>query len=298
MSVCTISIDWEDFGQLFCKYHHGFISPPSAAIERQTHIILHILEEANVKATFFILGMLAKYRVDLVKKIASQGHEIGLHGQNHEAMFTLSPDQAFADLSDSLKLVQDITGDKVYGYRAPFFSINESNLYVLEMLADLGLEYDSSIFPMKLSRYGIAGFNPDNTLYKLSNGKTLVELPLTIGKYFNKKVPIAGGGYMRAMPNFLVHKVFHDLNKSGVDSMIYMHPYEFDTEMIDVTSNYPANASYSKTKTFLLNVKWNVFRNSIRNKIRMLLKQYKFATCIEKVNYVKNNGNSPILLGR
>ncbi|MFN2458527.1 MAG: polysaccharide deacetylase family protein [Chitinophagaceae bacterium] len=298
MSVSTISIDWEDFGQLFCMYHHGIIGPPSKAIERQTNIILHILEERGVKATFFVLGMLAKFRGDLVRKIAAQGHEIGIHGQNHQAMFTLTPDQAYVDLSESLKLVQDITGQKIYGYRAPFFSINESNLYVLEMLADLGLEYDSSIFPMKLSRYGIAGFNPKNTLYKLPNGKTIIELPLTIGNYFNKKVPIAGGGYMRAMPKFLVHKVFDDLNKSGVDSMMYMHPYEFDTEIIDVTSNYPPNASYSKAKTTLLNFKWNVFRNSIRDKIRMLLKEYKFATCIEKVNYVKNNGNSPVLLGR
>lgn len=298
MRVSTISIDWEDFGQLYCKYHYDIITPPSSALERQTNIILEILEEANVKATFFVLGITAKFRSDLVKKIAASDHEIALHGQNHQAMFNLTPEQAFADLSESLALVQDITGKKVYGYRAPFFSINETNLYVLEMLADLGLEYDSSIFPMKLSRYGIAGFNTRNTLLQLPNGKTIVELPLTVGTYFNKKVPISGGGYMRVMPKTLVKKVFHDLRKNNIDSMIYMHPYEFDDQKIDVSSNYPKEALYSKMKVAALNFKWNVFRNSIVDKIKMLLKEYTFAPCIEKARYVKNYGNSPVLLGR
>ena len=95
MSYSTLSIDWEDFGQLYGKYHFNKITEPvNGAIERQTSIMLDMLEETNNKATFFILGMLAKYRPALVKQIAAKGHEIGVHGQNHTAMFSLSRDEA------------------------------------------------------------------------------------------------------------------------------------------------------------------------------------------------------------
>jgi polysaccharide deacetylase family protein (PEP-CTERM system associated) len=298
MNRCILSIDWEDFGQLYAKYHYGKVTAPNPAIERQTDIILDILEKGNAKATFFVLGMLASYRPDLVKKIAGAGHEIALHGQNHEAMFTLSREKAYEDLATSKKIVEDIIGERVYGYRAPFFSVDERNLYVLDILAELGMEYDSSIFPIRMSRYGIAGFDTRDLQYQLPSGRTIVELPLTVGTYFGKKLPISGGGYMRLMPGGLVNKVFSDLEKQGKDAMIYMHPYEFDTASIDVSSNYPEDAKYSKLKVAALNLKWNVQRNSIREKISNLLKQYTFQTCKEKVNYVKNNGDSPVVLGR
>jgi polysaccharide deacetylase family protein (PEP-CTERM system associated) len=294
----TLSIDWEDFSQLFGKYHYGVIAAPKQDIDRQTDIILDMLAETNNKATFFILGMLADYRPDLVKRIAAQGHEIGIHGQNHEAMFTLTRDKAGKDLAQSLDLVQNITGQKVYGYRAPFFSVLKENLYVLELLSELGLEYDSSIFPIKLPRYGIDGFNPDNILYQLPNGRQLVELPLTYATYFGKKLPVAGGGYIRLMPKWMVNSVYRKLNREGVNPMVYMHPYEFDTKRISVTNNYPEDAQYSRIKTTALDFKWNLFRQSIRGKIKSLLQQHTFITCKEKADYVKSNGNSPVVLGR
>lgn len=299
MSFSTLSIDWEDFGQLYGKYHYRDITPPvGAAIERQNQIMLDLLDETGNKATFFILGMLAKYKPELVKAIAARGHEIGIHGQNHEAMFNLTPDAAKKDLQESVKIVSDITGQKIHGYRAPFFSVNESNLYVLEILSDLGLTYDSSIFPIKMPRYGIKDFNEKDALYQLPNGKEIVELPLTISTYFGKKWPVSGGGYIRLMPKFLVTKVFKDFEKQNKDSMIYMHPYEFDSERIDVSSNYPADVNFSGLKVFMLNLRWNLFRGSVTGKIRKLLLNHQFKTCLEKANYVKSNRNSPILLGR
>lgn len=299
MSYSTLSIDWEDFGQLFGMYHFKDITEPvGGAIERQTDIMLDMLDETGNKATFFILGMLAKYRPALVKKIAARGHEIGIHGQNHTAMFTLTPDQARNDLEESVDIVSGITGEKIYGYRAPFFSVNETNLYVLEILADLGLMYDSSIFPKKMSRYGIEGFNDKDALYELPNGKEIVELPLTIANYFNKTWPVSGGGYIRLMPKMLVNKVFRDFEKADKDSMVYMHPYEFDTKTIDVSANYPPGAKFSHLKVLALNLRWNIFRNSVSGKIRGLLNQHQFITCLQKAEYVKKNGNSTKLLGR
>lgn len=297
MNKCTLSIDWEDFGQLYTKYHYKIDTPPLSAIARQTDIILDMLDETDRKATFFILGLSAKYRTGLVKKIASKGHEIAIHGQNHEILFTLNAHQIKEDIEASIKTVSDITGTQIFGYRAPRFSIDESNLYVLEILSELGLMYDSSIFPIKLPRYGIMNFDTNDKLYKLPNGKEIVEIPLSTVKYFGKIFPVSGGGYVRLMPGFLVNKMFKKIEAEKRNSIIYMHPYEFDTEDLDVTSNYPEDAQYSRLKTLALNLRWNLSRNSVRNKVKQLLKRQEFITCLEKAQYVKNNTVSAELLG-
>ena len=298
MSFATLSIDWEDFGQLYGMYHYGKVTEPvNGAIERQTDIMLAMLDKSGVKATFFILGMLAKYRGELVKQIHQKGHEIALHGQNHHAMFNLSPDEAERDIRESYDLVTQITGEKLYGYRAPFFSINTSNLYLLEILADLGLSYDSSIFPKKMTRYGIDGFNERDCLYKLPGGKEIVELPLTVATYFGRQWPVSGGGYIRLMPKPLVSKVFRDMRNREKDSMIYMHPYEFDTKNISVATNYPAGKPQSTLKVHALNLRWNIFRNSVGKKIEGLLGSHNFITCLEKADNVKKNGIRAELLG-
>lgn len=295
----TLSIDWEDFGQLLGRDRSGVLTPPlPKTIDRQTDIMLEMLNETGKKATFFILGMLAEHRPDLVKKIAAEGHEIGLHGYYHINMRKLDRQQAYDDLYKSKQLVTDIIGGPVYGFRAPYFSIDETNLYVLEILAELGLLYDSSIFPLKLKRYGIANFNKEDALYSLPNGKQIVELPLTVAPFRGKDIPIAGGGYIRAFPRFFLNKMFRKLDNNQRDVMLYMHPYEFDTRWIDASTNYPDKAKYSKAKTFLINLRWNLFRGTIRGKLRSLLKQYEFITCLKKAEYVKSSTHSPGILGR
>ena len=102
----------------------------------------------------------------------------------------------------------------------------------------------------------------------------------------------------KSFPKFYINKIFRQLNEKGKNIMLYMHPYEFDTQWIDCTANYPADISYSKTKTFLINLRWNLFRNSIRDKIRGLLQKYEFVTCLKKAEYVKSHAHSPAILGR
>jgi len=295
----TLSIDWEDFSQLLGRDGSGVLTPPlPKTIDRQTDIILEMLNDAGKKATFFILGMLAEHRADLVKKIAAEGHEIGIHGYYHINMRKLTREAAYKDLSDSKKLVNDIIGGEVYGFRAPYFSVDESNMYVLEILAELGMLYDSSIFPIKLKRYGIADFDKEDKLYQLPNGKQIVELPLTVAKLNGKDIPIAGGGYMRAFPRFFLNSMFRKLDRQQQNVMLYMHPYEFDDRWIDCSANYPADQHHSRVKTYLINLRWNLFRGTIRGKLRSLLKQYEFITCQKKAEYVKNSSHSPAVLGR
>ena len=294
---CTLSIDWEDFGQLFAKYDYGINAAPRDAIDRQTNIILDLLDETGRRATFFVLGMLATHRAKLVRRIAARGHEIAIHGQNHEVMFNLAPDDARQDIDTAVKTVSDITGAPVYGFRAPFFSVRPSNFYLLEVLTELGLIYDSSIFPVKLPRYGVAGFNNRDALYRLPNGKTIVEIPLSVISFLGKQWPVSGGGYIRAMPKPLVGVVFRRLAGAGTDSVIYMHPYEFDTRPLDVSANYPANGGYSRLRVLGLNVRWNFLRNTVVDKVRTLLKEHQFITCLERAQHVIGKGNSTELLG-
>jgi polysaccharide deacetylase family protein (PEP-CTERM system associated) len=294
----TLSIDWEDFGQIMARDFYQTITPPALDLDRQTNIILDILAETNSKATFFVLGMCAKYRPQLVKKIADAGHEIGIHGTNHVAMTKLDRSSCFQDLSESIKIVTDIISQPIFGYRAPYFSIQKENLFVLELLTELGIEYDSSIYPAKTLRYGIADFHPENQLYKLPNGHEIVELPLTIFEFRGKKLPVSGGGYFRAMPDFLIQKVYEKLKIKGRAANIYMHPYEFDTQSIDIGSNFLKNNDFPAHKRMILNLRWNFFRQSIRGKVTHLLNKFDFITCKNQSDYVKNNTNSPILLGR
>jgi len=298
LNKATISIDWEDFGQLTCRDKCNIITKPSEDVYRQTDIILDLLNRTNTKATFFILGMLARNAKDLLRKVAAQGHEIALHGDMHEPLFSLSRDQVFVDIENSLKLVQDVLGMQVYGYRAPYFSIIQENLYVLEVLAELGLEYDSSIFPMKLPRYGIENFSKDNQLYQLKNGSEIVILPPSIVNVFNKTIPVAGGGYMRLLPLSALKRLYKKLAMNDTNgAMIYMHPYEFDNKSISVSSNYPKDLEYSKLNTFFKDFKWNLLRKSIVPKLEYLFNTYEFITCKEKSDYVRNNTKRPAVLG-
>lgn len=297
-SPFTFTIDWEDFGQLYCKYIDGkIVAPLPKDIERQTDIILQLLDDNQVTATFFILGILAKYRPDLVEKISDQGHEIALHGMNHEFMYKLAPTAAKADLSDSKNLICDITGKDILGYRAPFFSIVKNNLYLLETLSELGFEYDSSIFPIKMSRYGIDGFSNVDTLYKLGNNKNIVELPLTVFSYAGKMWPVSGGGYIRLLPQIIIERIYKSLNDKEENCMFYMHPYEFDSEGLNVSSNLSNATKIIRPKIHYLNFRWNLFRKKIPKKVEYILKNYTFSTCIEKSNYVKQNSYSPTILG-
>lgn len=295
----TLSIDWEDFSQLLGRDHTGVLTPSiPGTIDRQTDIMLSLLNETNKKATFFILGMLAKTRPDLVKKIAAEGHEIGIHGQYHIRMNTLTYEEQRNDLHEAYKLVTDIIGAPVYGYRAPYFSVNETNLFVLEILSELGMTYDSSIFPVKLKNYGIANFPTEDALYQLPNGKQMVELPLTVMDWRNKKLPVAGGGYMRAIPAFLLRRIFRKLNNEKKNVMLYMHPYEFDDRWISCAPNYPPGQGLKGPKLFLVNLRWNLFRGTIYNKLKHLLKEYHFVTCQKKAEYVKTRSHSAAILGR
>lgn len=282
-----MSIDWEDFGQLYTKYHFDKITPALNAIERQTEIILRMLDRHEVKSTFFVLGLLAKDKPDLVRRIHNAGHEIALHGSMHESLLKMTREEIKKDISNSMEVISEIIDTPVYGYRAPYFSMTSDRLFVLEILTELGLVYDSSIIPSAYVRFGIPDFMPSYENYELKNGKQIVELPISTIDVFNRRIAVAGGSYLRISPKWVFEGLCNKVKKERGNIMLYMHPYEFDSESIDVGSNYPVDANYSKTKRYLLNLKWNLFRPSIIGKLEGVLNRHEFHTCKEIANWVR-----------
>ncbi len=237
--------------------------------------ILDLLSEKEVKGTFFVLGQVADAFPALVKDIASRGHELGVHGYNHLQFFRMSPTQAFEELSTAKKRIEDLTGDRVYGHRAPAFSITPETEWGLDVIANAGFTYDSSIMPIKVSRYGWPGFPKDIHVIRTPNGSGLVEVPLSVYPVFGRDVPVCGGGYLRLYPYRFTRRVFDKIGEER-PVIIYMHPYELDTE------RYPDYYFREMSKAGLMKqIKMRsmwVNRKTIRQKLSALLDRGSFDT--------------------
>lgn len=221
--IHTFSIDLED-------WYHGIELPreewrdKERRLEKGLDVILELLDQNETKATFFSLGWIGEHYPKVIKKIANEGHEIGAHSYYHEKVYDQNPETFREDAMRTKEVLEAITGEKVRGYRAPFFSITESSIWALEILKSLGYEYDSSIAPIKTWRYGIA--NAPDTMYRIKECG-LIEYPISRFRFLRKKWG-SGGAYFRIFPlrNFL--RDMHHLDASGLPFMFYIHPWEYD----------------------------------------------------------------------
>ena len=223
-----ISIDVEGFIESNMQsfpVHRKYISETREKyeIEKNINFILDLLDELNVKATFFFLGRIGRDIPGTVKEVAGLGHEIGCHSFEHVRVFGLTQDQFRKSLMHAKKLLEDLSGRKVCGFRAPDFSITESNIWALDILRETGFIYDSSIFPTGLHDvYGIKSAN--TVIHRLPNG--LIEFPLSVIKFLGRAIPFGGGGYFRLYPAFVTKFCIRKLNEVRQPIMVYLHPYE------------------------------------------------------------------------
>ena len=188
--------------------------------------ILAILERHRTKATFFFLGWIAERHPDALRDVAQGGHEIGIHGYDHRLIYNQSAAAFEAELRRAVAAVRKHYDGPLLGHRAPSFSIREDSLWALEVLAKLGFRYDSSIFPFKRRRYGIA--NAPTRPYRLGQG--MWEFPMSTITVLGKAVPVAGGGYFRLYPYALTKKAIETMNAEGRPAMVYLHPWELDPD--------------------------------------------------------------------
>jgi polysaccharide deacetylase family protein (PEP-CTERM system associated) len=191
--------------------------------------LLDRLAEAQVRATFFILGAVAERHPELVCEIAAQGHEVATHGWSHTLVYQMSPDVFRAELRRSVQLLEELAGRKILGHRAPFFSITRASLWALDVLGEEGLRYDSSIFPVVNYRYGIEDASrwPHEVR---GDAWTLTEFPITTWRVLGRNIPIAGGAYFRLYPYALTRAALRSINGAGHPVVFYLHPWELDPD--------------------------------------------------------------------
>jgi len=193
-------------------------------VERQTDLLLHLLERTGAKATFFVLGCVADSHPDLVRRIASKGHELGSHSYYHDLVYRLTPAQFEAQLRDSARALTGITGVPVAAFRAPSWSITEANPWALDVIRACGLDADSSIFPLKTWMYGIKNARLD--IHPMTSG--LTEYPPSAVRLGGLTVPVAGGVFFRLLPYLATRAVLRRMNRAGRPAVVYLHPWELD----------------------------------------------------------------------
>jgi polysaccharide deacetylase family protein (PEP-CTERM system associated) len=220
----VISIDVEDWPQ--STWDRDL--PITRRAASNTLRLLELLREAGVHGTMFVLGKFAEAFPEVVREIRSNQHEVACHGYGHVEIFKQSRQEFSEDVYRAKSILEQILGERVRGYRAPDFSIVHTTLWALEALAELGIEYDSSIFPIRRTRYGIPEWPLSPVRVTCAGGKSIIEVPIGTLRCLGKNWPVGGGGYHRLLPGFMSRYFAASVMVFG-PFVFYCHPYEFDT---------------------------------------------------------------------
>jgi polysaccharide deacetylase family protein (PEP-CTERM system associated) len=190
--------------------------------------LLDVLAQRSVRATFFVLGLVAERTPGVVRAIVERGHELASHGYSHRMAGDLGPEGFLQDVVRARSLLQDLTGLPVEGFRASTFSIGRGTRWALPLLARAGHTWDSSVFPVRHDRYGDVAFPYHAVHLDLPGGTPLREYPLLTRPALGRRWPAAGGGYLRLLPLSLVDGALRRAARDGEPGIVYLHPWELD----------------------------------------------------------------------
>lgn len=200
-------------------------------VEANTARLLDLFDSRGVRATFFVLGWVAERYPMLVRDIARRGHEIACHGLTHELVYDQTPELFRAQTHRAKLVLEDLVQAPVLGYRAASYSITACSLWALDILVELGFAYDSSIFPVRHDRYGMAGAARHPGEIATPEQKRIVEFPLSTLEVGRFRLPVAGGGYFRLFPYALTRYAFQRINeRDKLPVIFYLHPWEIDPD--------------------------------------------------------------------
>lgn len=231
-----LSVDVEDWAQSTLDT----VLPLTARAEANTNYLLDLLAEHDKKMTCFVLGKYAEKFPKSVKRMANEGHEVASHGYGHINIFLQKPKEFREDVSRSKGFLEDLTGQAVTGYRAPNFSMGPAVEWALPIVKDLGFKYDSSIFPSGTYKNGLVGWPEYPVKVELGDRRSIIELPASTIYLMGRAWPVAGGGYFRLLPWFIIKRfIQHLMERDGVFST-YCHPYEFDPQEFREMSEPPS----------------------------------------------------------
>lgn len=261
-----MSVDLEDY---YCDLPFETWQKYKGRVVENTRYLLELFDKHKVNATFFTLGYIAEKYPDLIDEIKSKGHEIASHSYAHTDIRKMSKESFESDLTKSLEVLKKVSGEKILGFRAPFFSINQNNLWAFDIMKKY-LRYDSSVFPVKTPLYGIP--EAPRNVYKSSDinplnedlNSNFIEIPLaTLHMPLMGNIPIAGGFHLRFLPLFLLKLGIKKLNKLGFPAMCYIHPKDLDPKM-------------PKIPEYAWHYYWGL-KNASR-KFESLLKNFRFSS--------------------
>ncbi len=227
-----MTVDVEDYFQV--SAFESYVSKDSwdtipHRVEKNTNRILDLFNEHQVKATFFTLGWVAERYPDLVKRIVKDGHELACHGYEHIRVTEQTKDEFRKDVSKTKKILEDLSGQEIKGYRAASYSIGEKNLWALDVLNNEGFKYSSSIYPVKHDLYGMPG--APRYIYEPIEQADFKEIPISTLRVLEKNYPCGGGGFFRLYPYYFSKWAFSRINQQEQQSGIfYFHPWEIDPD--------------------------------------------------------------------
>ncbi len=253
--------------------------------------ILDLLDSHSLKATFFCLGGLVDSFPQVVKKIADRGHEIGCHSNRHQWVNKMTPKEFYKDTYEAVAALQDCTGQPIKSYRAPAFSIGESNKWAFEVLYECGIENDASIFPGKREVGGFPSFDCGNKPCKIVYNECAInEFPITMGRIpvIGKKIAFSGGGYFRLLPLVFI--------KSQINTSDYVMGYFHMLDLLDFKSKFMTKEEYERyfKETGTLNnrlmryLKSNIGRKRTFTNLTKLINSYEFMSIKDAVKIIKN----------
>lgn len=268
-----LSFDIEDYYQIVWKDYFGQKREPTAEVERNTEYLLDVLDQAGTRATFFFLGNVARAYPGLVRRAVGAGHELGVHGDEHRYIPEQTPDSFRADLSAAIDAIEQAGGARVVGHRAAAFSLSRDTMWAVDVIAGLGLRYDSSVFPFAGKRYGFA--DAPLSVYRLDNG--LFEVPLTVVETAGRRLPAVGGGYFRLFPYLYTRWAMHQLDGEHRPAVTYFHPHEFELGRARVPRDGWSMSPSRALRLFKTNLLQSMGRGRAqRAKLVRLVREHRF----------------------
>jgi len=269
--VNALSFDVEDWFHIlgsedFCNVRHWPHHP--SLVTRYTERILGILDEQGVRATFFILGWIAQRYPHISRLIASQGHEIGTHSYWHRPVRHMTPREFREDLTRAVAVVEQQTGHKVRGFRAPGFSITPDQAWAFDIMLDLGLEYDASLVPFSFAGPSYPCSRSPHVVRDAPSGRTILELPVSVLRMGPLGLRFSGGGYLRLLPSSLIRWAVRRQNRRRLPVVVYLHPRDLAIDCPRV--KMPLSRRF----------RCYVGLASAERKLRMLCSEFRFGSCL------------------
>jgi polysaccharide deacetylase family protein (PEP-CTERM system associated) len=277
-----LSVDVEDYFHV--EAFADRVSPHSwtefpSRVRANTHRVLEIFQEYRWRATFFVLGWVAERDPDLVRAIVAAGHEVGCHSYGHRMVSRLTPAEFLADLRRARAAIEDAAGIRVLGYRAPTFSIGPSNLWALEILAEEGFLYDSSIFPIRHDLYGFPHAPRFPHSVDLKSKRKLFEIPITTVRIGGLNWPAGGGGYLRLLPMRYTRWAIRRIHEKEHQAFVlYFHPWEIDPDQPRMNGKWKSGLRHY------------IGLRSMEGRLRELLSRGSFVPMIDFVRRLDSSG--------